>query len=124
MLPLFLCFSPSSSSSCHPFAMASAFPLSVVLFVLLSTIIQFHPSVSAPVVPSSQGGANEGGGQILLSRYGRAAVLSRYGKRGEGGAIEHRQFERGVGTGPWFLCKLSMDGQFLRCRSPLQRRKK
>lgn len=42
---------------------------------------------SAPAPQQTSG--ESGGGQILLSRYGRAAVLSRYGKRnGGGGGME------------------------------------
>uniref|UniRef100_A0A183BNY8 Secreted protein n=1 Tax=Globodera pallida TaxID=36090 RepID=A0A183BNY8_GLOPA len=85
--------------------------------LFLSTAVQIRSHILPP-----QGANEAAGGTILLSRYGRAAVLSRYGKR-DGGA-ERREFNQSFGEGPWFLCKRTLDGQFLRCRSPLQRRKK
>lgn len=50
----------------------------------------------------------------LLSRYGRAAVLSRYGKRSSVPVAPDAVQQQSAG--PWLLCQRTIDGQFLRCR--------
>uniref|UniRef100_A0A914L346 Uncharacterized protein n=1 Tax=Meloidogyne incognita TaxID=6306 RepID=A0A914L346_MELIC len=52
----------------------------------------------------------------LLSRYGRAAVLSRYGKRSGGRAIVAPSSYDTQQTGPLFLCRPTVENLlFLRC---------
>uniref|UniRef100_A0A914GXJ3 Uncharacterized protein n=1 Tax=Globodera rostochiensis TaxID=31243 RepID=A0A914GXJ3_GLORO len=97
-------------------------PNAAVLLMFFALFLSTAVQIRSHILPQQSANEAGGGGTILLSRYGRAAVLSRYGKR-DGGA-ERQEFSQGFGEGPWFLCKRTLDGQFLRCRSPLQRRKK